>query len=160
MARIWMTTTYWTLQEVINYHSGQVDWMNCLAAYPELKNVPQELYNIYGEDFAAWSEDPNMDLSKRALRMRYWLVQRAQELNDKITLFKSGTGSTKTNTSKFNDTPESAGDYSTLEHTTSISSSTDSYKYGDMEKLQAYRNYILDLEEEFRKEFIISEAAI
>ena len=155
-----MTITYWTLSEVINYHAGLTDWINCLSAYPELKNVPQELSEIYGNDYAAWSEDPNMDLSKRSLRMRYWLKQRAQELNDKITLFKSGTGSTKTNTSKFNDTPESAGDYSALEHTTSISSSTDSYKYGDMEKLQAYRNYILDLEEEFRKEFIISEEAL
>lgn len=155
-----MKMTYWTLNETIKYNNGQPDWMTCLAAYPELANVPQELLNVYGEDFAAWSEDPNMDLSKRAVRMRYWLIQRAKELNDKMTLFKSGTGSTKTNTSKFNDTPESAGDYSGLEHTSSISTSTDSYQYGDMDKLQAYRNYILDLEEDFRKEFIISEAAI
>lgn len=111
-----------------------------------------------GDDDKFWVMKPILDKLNLVLASKMPLVERYYELLEKDS-FETVTNSSNTNSSRFNDTPTSQGDYSAKEYTTNItqgeskntsSASTNEFETYDI-LLDRLRNISLEIINEMKE---------
>lgn len=156
-----MNITYFTLREITK---DWTDWISSPLTYPT--QLVELIKTRYADDFAAWLNDDqvaNFEHWRAAIvkKMDVWLQTIAPTIEAKCAAQNEvSIGSSKT-TNKFNDTPETAGDYSADEHTTTITTTTASGTASSADILNINQELIMrDYVAEFGRKFIISEEEI
>lgn len=156
-----MNSTYYTLSEVLE---GDTTWDTYLNDLENVRDVPLLLKKIYGSYYVAgpMKEGNTEEKYKKAKigLFESFLTLWGQTYNILIKLDTGDNGPGFIGTARFSDTPESAGDYTSVEHTTTITQNKNSNSYGDFDKLAVYRNYKQQFMNDFRKNFLLSEDAI
>ena len=94
--------------------------------------------------------------------MDAWFKFVTPELEALSSALASDATAEQTSQTKFNDTPDTVGDYTADEHTSTISTSRTSGKLGAIEKanLASYNRLMHDLSRRFAKAFILPRGVV
>lgn len=143
------------LNEVLSNPTANATFTASFADYPLLQPAIDLIQNLYNDWIALKvKHDETPDFNAIANKWSGWIKAVGKHYNDLLALEVKDTSK---RTSRFNDTPESKGDYSDLEHTTTInvdSAETSSFANNyEKAKLEPLYDFI----ERFRKEWLVYE---
>ena len=133
------------------------------------KKLADNIVETYKFDYWLWDEveEAGLDKSKatwqrKISKMDGWLKSKGMELESLMSALETDDTVKQIAQTKFNATPDTVGDYTTDEHTSTISTSTNSGKLGTIEKvnLSSYNRLFDKLKNEFVKTFIIQEGSL
>lgn len=161
-----MQETFYTLDEIIEGAGQYSEWSMLLNDYPALVAVPLRLINHFNRYYYAQAKWSFMSITDETFftrsynRLKNWLLEQAEEYEKKAELSALQTGPSSENIIRYNDTPETSGDYTTVEHTTNITNSKTSNDYGDREKLQVYADWERKMIDAFRRRFLIDPVTV
>lgn len=153
-----LNATWFELNEIIE--GKEAEWNNTLSSFSNIKNVPELIKDSYGDFFVAGPclvDDDELIVEYKARKFKKltaWLKLQANEYNTRAELSSGENGPSTENVVRFNDTPESSGDFIGNDHTTNITLSNNKTSYGDYDKISHYADYSHRLVEEFRKTFL------
>lgn len=156
--------------EYLTYHDGVQ--LTGTVPFPSFNGVSRTLINNiieqYGYDYWGWyidKDDPETikaEWSRTIDSMDAWLKFVTPELEALSSALAADSTVESTSQTKFNDTPDTVGDYATDEHTSTISTSKTSGKLGTVEKanLASYNRLMHDLSRRFAKAFILPRGVV
>lgn len=162
--------TQMTKIEYLTYHDGVQ--LTGTVPFPSFNGVSRTLINNiieqYGYDYWGWyidKDDPETikaEWSRTIDSMDAWLKFVTPELEALSSALAADSTVESTSQTKFNDTPDTVGDYATDEHTSTISTSKTSGKLGTVEKanLASYNRLMHDLSRRFAKAFILPRGVV
>ena len=154
----------------LTYHDGVQ--LTGTVPFASFNGVSRDLINNiieqYGYDYWGWyidKDDPEMikaEWSRTIDSMDAWFKFVTPELEALSSALASDATTESTSQTKFNDTPDTVGDYTTDEHTSTISTSKTSGKLGAMEKanMASYKRLMHDLSRRFAKSFILPRGVV
>lgn len=90
-------------------------------------------------------------------RLKSWFKTNESIYNDKADLINKATSGTTVATTKFNDTPDSQGDYSAEKYTSTVTTNTVEGKLGSEEQIKLLKNLSDEYLSQFFKRFVIYE---
>lgn len=150
-------TNLYTFNEVLALTEGQSELLKAWNLYAlHVASAGQLSIALYGDWIALYSseEEAKANAINVLAQMTAWIKLYGPRYNSMQQIQPTSTATSK---SRFNDTPETAGDYSSVEHTTNITiaeNTTSSYQ----EKLdEASRDYTIQAVNDFRKRFLTWE---
>lgn len=150
----------YTLNEVLGKSGEEQTFLNTWKSFSNISEAGSLIIARYGHWFAL-AADPDLTeaelkstcIGKVAL-LTSWTKQRARKWNELQGLNPKNTSKS---TTRFNDTPETNGDYSSLEHTTNITSvENESAAYREQRESADYDG-VSEAVEEFRKRWLWEE---
>ena len=131
------------------------------------KKLIDEIIYAYQYDYWLWTKEQPIEKDRaewqhKISKMTSWLKSKGMELESLMSALETDDTVKQISQTKFNDTPDTVGDYTTDEHTSTISTSTNSGKLGTIEKvnLSSYNRLFDKLKNEFVKTFIIQEGSL
>lgn len=154
----------------LTYHDGVR--LSGTVPFASFNGVSRDLINgiieQYGYDYWGWyidKDDPETikaEWSRTMDSMDAWFKFATPELEALSSALASDAAAESTSQTKFNDTPDTVGDYAADEHTSTISTSRTSGKLGAMEKanLASYNRLMHDLSRRFAKAFILPRGVV
>ena len=154
----------------LTYHDGVQ--LTGTTPFQSFTGVSRTLINNiieqYGYDYWGWyvdKDDPEMikaEWNRTIDSMDAWFKFVTPELEALSSALASDATTESTSQTKFNDTPDTVGDYTTDEHTSTISTSKTSGKLGAIEKanLASYNRLMHDLSRRFAKAFILPRGCV
>lgn len=143
-----------------------------ITPFPSFNGVSRDLINNiilqYGYDYWGWyidKDDPELikaEWSRTIDSMDAWFKFVTPELEALSSALATDSTVESTSQTKFNDTPDTVGDYTVDEHTSTISTSKTSGKLGTVEKanLASYNRLMHDLSRRFAKAFILPRGCV
>ena len=154
----------------LTYHDGVQ--LTGTVPFASFNGVSRTLINNiieqYGYDYWGWyvdKDDPEMikaEWNRTIDSMDAWFKFVSPELEALSSALASDATTESTSQTKFNDTPDTVGDYTADEHTSTISTSKTSGKLGAIEKanLASYNRLMHDLSRRFAKAFILPRGVV
>ena len=154
----------------LTYHDGVQ--LTGTTPFQSFTGVSRDLVNNiieqYGYDYWGWyvdNDDPEIIKAEWNMTidsMDAWFKFVTPELEALSSALASDATTESTSQTKFNDTPDTVGDYTTDEHTSTISTSKTSGKLGAIEKanLASYNRLMHDLSRRFAKAFILPRGCV
>ena len=154
----------------LTYHDGVQ--LTGTVPFASFNGVSRDLINNiieqYGYDYWGWyidKDDPEMikaEWNRTMDSMDAWFKFVTPELEALSSALSSDATAEQTSQTKFNDTPDTVGDYTTDEHTSTISTSRTSGKLGAIEKanLASYNRLMHDLSRRFAKAFLLPRGVV
>lgn len=154
----------------LTYHDGVQ--LTGTVPFPSFNGVSRTLINNiieqYGYDYWGWyidKDDPELikaEWSRTIDSMDAWFKFVTPELEALSSALASDATAESTSQTKFNDTPDTVGDYTADEHTSTISTSKTSGKLGAIEKanMASYNRLMHDLSRRFAKAFILPRGVV
>lgn len=131
------------------------------------KKLIDGIINSCESDFWMWTKEQPIEKDRaewqhKIAKMTGWLKSRGMELESLMSALETDDTAKQISQTKFNDTPDTIGDYAVDEHTSTISTSTSSGKLGTVEKVNLSScNRLFDkLKNEFIKAFLIQEGSL
>ena len=131
------------------------------------KKLIDEIINSCECDYWLWTKEQPIEKDRiewqhKIAKMTGWLKSKGMELESLMSALETDDTTKQISQTKFNDTPDTAGDYTADEHTSTISTSTNSGKLGTIEKvnLSSYNRLFDKLKLEFIKAFIMQEGSL
>lgn len=154
------------MNSILMWSEMESDFKNCLNSYPNLTSVTTKIIASYQTWFGLEASDETMktklDTSIACKSIVYswiaWLQLNAQELDERISLYKAVTGEEST-LSKFIDTPETEADYSGDSHTTTVTKNVRTVD-SNAAKMDLLKPWIKDFVERFRKTWLMPKEVI
>ena len=154
----------------LTYHDGvQLSGTTPFQSFTGVsRTLIDNIIEQYGYDYWGWyvdKDDPEMikaEWSRTIDSMDAWFKFVTPELEALSSALASDATTESTSQTKFNDTPDTVGDYTTDEHTSTISTSKTSGKLGAIEKanLASYNRLMHDLSRRFAKAFILPRGCV
>lgn len=154
------------INSILYFSDMESDFKNCLNSYSNLTGVPTKIIAGYQTWIGLEIDDETiktkLDTKLACQSIVYswiaWLQLNAQELDERISLYKAVTGE-ESQLSKFIDTPETESDYSGDTHTTTVTKNVRTVD-SNAAKLDLLKPWIKDLVERFRKTWLTPKEAI
>lgn len=156
--------------EYLTYYDGVE--LSGTTPFPSYSGVSRTLVNLiiqqYGHDYWGWyvaSDDEEAikaEWSRTMDSMDAWLKFATPELEALSEALSTDSTTESTSQTKFNDTPDTVGDYTADEHTSTISTSKTSGKLGTIEKanLASFNRLMGDMAKRFAKAFILPRGVV
>lgn len=154
------------MNSILSFSEMESAFNTCLSSYSNLTDVPKRIIANY----QTWLgiELTDEQFSTKATTKAHcqsivyswiaWLQLNAQELDERISLYKAVTGE-ESQLSKFIDTPETEADYSGDSHTTTVTKNTRTVD-SNAAKMELLKPWIKDFVERFRKTWLMPKEAI
>lgn len=151
---------------ILTYSEMEYDFKNCLSSYSNLTGIPTKIIANYQTWIGLEMDDETiktkLDTKLACQSIVYswiaWLQLNAQELDERISLYKAVTGE-ESQLSKFIDTPETEADYSGDSHTTTVTKNVRTVD-SSAAKMDLLKPWIKDFVERFRKTWLTPKEAI
>ena len=131
------------------------------------KKLIDSIIESYQWDYWLWTKEQDIEKDRvewqhKIAKMTGWLKSKGMELESLMSALETDDTVKQISQTKFNDTPDTVGDYTTDEHTSTISTSTNSGKLGTIEKanLASYNRLMHDLSRRFAKAFILPRGVV